>query len=87
MVYVELESTQEERLRRNETEFRLAAKPFKRDLEASRRQLLELDDKYQLNSRGKLTGRADYLHVDNTHLSAEEVAERIIVTFGIRRSR
>src|SRR5919205_3229694 len=43
VVYVELETTQEERLRRNETEFRLAAKPFKRDLAASRQQLLELD--------------------------------------------
>jgi len=83
VVYVELETSQEERLRRNETEFRLAAKPFKRDLEASRRQLLELDDKYQLNSRGRLAGRADYLHVDNTALSAEEVAERIIAFFGL----
>jgi len=83
VVYVELETSQEERLRRNETEFRLAAKPFKRDLEASRRQLLELDDKYQLNSRGRLAGRTDYLHVDNTALSAEEVAERIIAFFGL----
>ena len=86
VVYVELETTQEERLRRNETEFRLAAKPFKRDLAASRQQLLELDDKYQLNSRGRLTGRADYLHVDNTNLSADEVAERIIETFGLPRT-
>ena len=85
VVYVELEATQEERLRRNETEFRLAAKPFKRDLDASRSQLLELDDKYQLNSRGRLTGRPDYLHVDNTHLSAADVAERIIETFGLTR--
>jgi AAA domain len=83
VVYVELEATQEERLRRNETEFRLAAKPFKRDLAASRQQLLELDDKYQLNSRGKLVGRPDYLHVDNTALSAEDVAERIIEAFGL----
>jgi len=85
VVYVELQASQDERLRRNETEFRLAAKPFKRDLEASRRQLLELDDQYQLNSRGKLAGKADYLHVDNTALSAAEVSERIIEAFGIRR--
>lgn len=85
VVYVELEATQEERLRRNETEFRLAAKPFKRDLAASRQQLLELDDKYQLNSRGRLAGRPDYLHVENTTLSATEVAERIIETFGLTR--
>ena len=83
--YVELETSQEERLRRNETEFRLAAKPFKRDLVASRRQLIELDDKYQLNSRGRLAGRDDYLHVDNTRLSAAEVAERIISFFGLAK--
>lgn len=85
VVYVELEATQDERLRRNETEFRLAAKPFKRDLTASRQQLLELDDKYQLNSRGRLAGRPDYLHVENTRLSAAQVAERIIETFGLMR--
>ena len=36
VVFVELETTQEERLRRNETEFRLAEKPFKRNLAQSR---------------------------------------------------
>jgi hypothetical protein len=83
--FVELEATQAERLRRNETEFRLAEKPFKRDLDQSRQQLLELDAKYQLNSKGRLAGRPDYLHVDNTHLSPPAVAERIIETFGLRR--
>src|SRR4051812_1691344 len=85
VVYVELETTQEERLRRNETEFRLAAKPFKRDLATSRRQLLELDDKYQLNSRGRLVGRPDYLLIENSKLSAEDVAERIIETLEVPR--
>ena len=85
VAYVELETSQDERLRRNETEFRLAAKPFKRDLAASRQQLLELDEKYQLNSRGKLMGRPDYLHIDNTQLSAGDVAERIIERFQLPR--
>ena len=85
VVYVELETHQEERLRRNETEFRLAEKPFKRDLEASRRNLLELDDKYQLNSAGRFAGRPDYLHIDNTNLSAAEVAERIVDAFQLAR--
>jgi hypothetical protein len=85
VVLVELETSQEERLRRNETEFRLAEKPFKRDLTASRRQLLELDDKYQLNSRGRLTGREDYLHIDNTAISPAEAAERIIQAFDLNR--
>ena len=85
-VFLELETSQEERLRRNETEFRLAEKPFKRDLEASRRQLLEIDAGYQLNSRGVFDGRPDWLRIDNTVLSAVDVAERVIAHFGLSRS-
>jgi hypothetical protein len=86
VLYVELETTQEERLRRNESAFRLAEKPFKRDLEKSRQQLIDLDVKYQLNSRGKYDDRADYLRIDNTELGADEVAERIIAAFGLDRA-
>jgi hypothetical protein len=85
VLFVELECDQAERVRRNETEFRLAEKPFKRDLEQSRRGLLELDGKYQLNSRGRFDGRADYLRIDNTGLSAEDVAARVIEAFGLSR--
>jgi hypothetical protein len=80
---VELEATQDERLRRNETEFRLAEKPPKRDLAKSRAQLLELDAKHRLNSADELAGRPDYMRIDNTALSADEVAERVIQRFGI----
>lgn len=83
VVFVELEATQEERLRRNQSPFRLAEKPFKRDLAASRRQLLEIDAKYQLNSKGAFDDRPDYLRIDNTELSAAEVAERVIARFGL----
>jgi AAA domain len=83
VVFVELECTVAERLRRNVTEFRLAEKPFKRDLEQSRQQLLELDAKYQLNSKGRYDGRADYVRVDNTELPAADVADTIIATFGL----
>jgi len=80
---VELEATQGERLRRNETEFRLAEKPPKRNVAKSRAQLLELDAKHRLNSGDELAGRPDYMRIDNTALSADEVAERIIQRFGI----
>jgi hypothetical protein len=83
VVFVELEASQEERLRRNESAFRLAEKPFKRDLAASRRQLLEIDAKYQLSSKGVFDDRADYLRIDNTNVSAAEVGERIIARFGL----
>ena len=83
VVYVELECAVDERLRRNETEFRLAEKPSKRDLEQSKKQLLELDAGYQLNSKGRFDGRDDYLRLDNTELSARAVAERIIEHFSL----
>lgn len=86
VVYVELACALDERLRRNETEFRLVEKPFKRDLAQSRQQLLEAETKYQLNSRGKYDGRADYLRLDNTTLTADEVAGRIIEHFGLPRN-
>ncbi len=83
VVYVELQATQEERLRRNETEFRLAHKPSKRDLAASRNGLLDADVQYQLHSGGRFEGRADWLRIDNTALSPAEVADRIIAHFAL----
>ena len=74
--YVELQASQAVRLQRNQTEFRLAEKPFKRDLVESRRQLIALDD-YQLDSGSRFEGRADYLRIDNTDLSPEDVPDKI----------
>jgi hypothetical protein len=84
--FVELEATQQERLRRNETEFRLAEKVFKRDLEKSRRQLLELDEKYVLSSGGRFDHRGDWLRIDNTSLEPSDVADRIIEHFALPRA-
>jgi hypothetical protein len=85
VVYVELQATQAERLRRNETELRLREKPSKRDVEASRQRLLENDAEHQLDSRGYFEGRTDYLRVENTNLSPDAVAERIIEHFELPR--
>lgn len=87
VVYVELEATQEERLRRNETEFRLAEKPSKRDLATSRRLLLDADARHQLSSAGRFDGRADCLRIDNTSLSPATVAERIVAHFLLSGDR
>jgi len=81
--YVELQATQEERLRRNEGEFRLAEKPSKRDIASSRNGLLSLDTRYRLNSVGEFDGRADYFRLDNTHISPAEAADQIIAHFGL----
>jgi len=84
VLFVELEATQAERLKRNESVSRLAEKPSKRDLAASRRSLLELDARHQLNSGGKFDKREDYLRINNTLLTPAEVAERVIRHFGLR---
>ena len=83
--YVELEATQAERLRRNASDFRLAEKPTKRDLESSRRHLLEADSTYRLSSGGEFDGRDDYFRINNEALDPAAVAERIIEAFGLPR--
>ena len=86
VVFVELAATQAERLRRNETELRLTEKPSKRDVEQSRRRLLEADARYRMNSTGEFDGRADYLRIDNTDLSPGAVADQVIEVFDLPRS-
>ena len=86
VVFVELEASQTERLRRNETEFRLAEKPFKRDLAASRGRLIEDDARYQLNSGGSFDARPDWFRLETTEMNAAEVAERIIARFDLPRT-
>ncbi len=86
VLFVELEASQAERLKRNECVSRLAEKPSKRDLGASRRSLLELDERHQLNSGGKFDEREDYLRINNTFLTPAEVADRVIRHFGLRKA-
>ncbi|HEU4453708.1 MAG TPA: AAA family ATPase [Longimicrobium sp.] len=82
--YVELAATQEERLRRNETELRLAEKRPKRDLEFSRRNLLAIDEKHRVNTvDGDFFYPEHHLRIDNTHLAPDEVARRIVEAFGL----
>jgi hypothetical protein len=81
--FVELEATQTERLRRNETPLRLAEKHPKRDLPRSRELLLEADRTYRLNSRGDFFYPRRYLRVDNTDVAPDAVARRIMDAFGI----
>jgi hypothetical protein len=80
--FVELEAEQQERLRRNESEFRLQQKPSKRAVEESRRRLLEGDLKYELNSGGDFFYQDNYIKIDNTRLAAAEAARKIVEVFG-----
>ena len=74
---VELEATLDERLKRNKTENRLANKASKRDLEWSEKDLLKSFEKYRFNSKPNEIKEKNYLRINNTYLSAEEVAKMI----------
>lgn len=86
VLFVELEANQAERLKRIEGASRLVEKPSLRDPEASRRRLLELDVRYQLNSDGKFDNHQDYLRLNNTLLTTGEVAERVAKHFHLPRA-
>lgn len=81
-VFVELVADLETRLARNASEPRVSSKPSKRDLEASRKRVLEADQAYQLNSTGGFPF-PDYLRIDNTHLAPRAAAEQIAAFFEL----
>ena len=83
-VFVELWADLETRVARNATELRLAAKPSKRDVEASRLRLLEADRLYQLSSQGAFPF-PDHLLIDNARLSPTVVADEIVTHFSLPR--
>ncbi len=81
--FVELQCTLEERLIRNKHEHRLALKPTKRNVDASEKRLLNNESKYRMNT---LEGEIPYksiFKINNTHLAAREVAEKIVAHFGL----
>ena len=79
ILFVELETSLEERLHRNRTENRLKHKPLKRHIEVSEREILETAETLQLNSQIQPNELHHYLKINNTNLSAEEVAKQIQV--------
>ena len=83
VLFLELEASQEERLRRNRGASRLAEKPSKRNVAFSQRHLLELDRQHRLGSGGQFDDRTDYLRIDNTRRNPADVADMAITHFGI----
>ena len=77
VMFVELETTLEERLHRNRTENRLKHKPLKRHIEISEREILETTEILQLNSQNQPNELHHYFKINNTNLSAAEVAKQI----------
>lgn len=83
--FVELRADIETRLKRNVTPHRLEAKPTKRDLEWSKRDLLDTMEKYKLNTDDEEILFENHIKIDNTNLSPDEVTEIIIEKFKLKR--
>ena len=80
--FVELVAPQELRLERNKTENRLANKASKRELEISEKRLLAIEEHHRLVSYEGEIPYANYMKIDNSNLTPEEVADRIIERCG-----
>ena len=80
---VELVAPQEVRLRRNETANRLAHKPSKRDLAASRERVIAMDRQYRFESRPGEIPFENYIKIDNTNLAPDVVAKMIKKKFSL----
>jgi hypothetical protein len=75
--FVELEADLDERIERNKSPHRLEHKPTKRNIEWSENNLKKSLEKYRLNSLAGEIIKEEYIRINNTNLSAEEVAKVI----------
>jgi len=81
--FVELQASQAERLRRNETPLRRSVKFPQRDVEGSRAFLLDADRRYEMNTRGAFAYPDQHLKIDNTDIEPALVARRIQERFKL----
>lgn len=81
--YVELEAVLEERLQRNKGSNRLEHKPSKRDLAWSEQDLLTSVENYRLNSVDGEIQFPNYIKIESTNLSAEDVAKMVQEKFRL----
>ncbi|WP_328585748.1 shikimate kinase [Rossellomorea aquimaris] len=79
--FIELEADTNERLIRNKSPHRLEHKPTKKNLQESEEHLLLTLENLRLNSYEGEISKANYLRINNTHLSASAVAEKIKMKF------
>lgn len=79
--YVELDAPLEVRLERNRTENRLKHKASKRDVETSDMRLIRDSEKYRCISYEGEVPFENFLRIDNSSITAEEAAEKIIQRF------
>ena len=80
---VELEAELEQRVERNKTENRLLNKPTKRNLEWSHNELLRCMEDHRMNSNEGEVQHKNYLRINNTNLSPQQVAKIIKEKFEL----
>jgi hypothetical protein len=80
---VELEAELDQRVERNKSPHRLEHKPTKRDVGRSEQELKRTAEQHRLNSYEGEIQRENYLRINNTDLSAAEVAVMIKEKFQL----
>lgn len=81
--YVELKADLETRLEHNLTPHRLEQKPSKMDTEWTVKDIYKTMEKYRLNSNEGEIKFENYLRINNTNLSPDEVSNMIIEKFKL----
>ena len=81
--FVELSAALETRIKRNETPYRMERKASKKDLEWSRANLLKDAQNHRLNSNADEVWFEHHLKIDNTNLTPDQVADKVIEAFGL----
>ena len=81
--FVELESDIDERLERNKSPHRLEHKPTKRNINWSEKELKETMKNHRLNSYEGEIKKENYMKINNTKLSAMEVAKIVSTRFNL----
>lgn len=81
--YVELEADFDERLKRNKTPHRLEHKPSKRNVEQSEQRIRITMESHRLNSFEGEIVKKNFIKINNTNLTPEEVAKSIKEKFEL----
>ena len=82
-IFVELSTDLETRLMRNETPYRMERKASKKDVNWSKGNLLSDTEKFKLNTDEGEILFENHLKIDNTDLTPDEVADRVIKEYGL----
>lgn len=83
--YVELEADYDIRLQRNKTENRLLNKPSKRNIEKSENLFKDIENRHRLNSYPGEIKKENYIKINNTHVSPENIAKIIKDRFRLQK--